>query len=169
MSCYAEVRDMIQDGDLIAVRRKTGFFAKLVRWVSRNPYTHVAIAVWADGRLLVAGMSSSGNVLVPLSQYELAGFDVLDCPVEYAKVRENTFNRLGHHVPYATSELLGILIRRWFKFHFTASKTGLICTSFCISVYRDAGWCSPSLPLSATPGEVVDYLTRSQAIKAQVN
>lgn len=80
MMRYANVRNRIKTGDLVAFRKRAGIFPMLTRWITRSPYTHTAVAVWVIGgnlpRLLVAEANAAGSSLSPLSGYAHIDFDV---------------------------------------------------------------------------------------------
>lgn len=92
---YAEARSQIRTGDLIAVRSTHGGFAALVRWVTKSPYTHTAVALWVCDRLMMVETRILAGI-VPMSQLGDKDFDVIRCPVadpEYVVIE--AFNILG--------------------------------------------------------------------------
>ena len=158
---YDEARSSIENGDLIAVRRKTGLFANLIRLVSGTEYTHVALAVWSENRLFAAGMLGSGDCLVPLSQYAETDFDIFPCPSDHVLAYQSTFSLLGSHIPYSFIDLLTIGIRKLVNLDLGHSKEGMICTAFCTMVYRDAMGSSSRFDLirpDSCPGDLVGLM-----------
>ena len=160
---YDEARSSIENGDLIAVRRKTGFFANLTRVVSETDYTHDAIAVWSENRLFAAGMLGSGNCLVPLSQYSDTDFDIFPCPADRVLAYQSTFSLLGRHIPYSFRDWPTTGIRKLINLDLGHSKEGMICTAFCVQVYRDAMGSRSRFDLSrpdSCPGDLVGLMAK---------
>lgn len=64
---YADARPLIRAGDVLLFRSR-GVVASLIRWAGRSRYSHVGLAVWVYGRLMVAeSRELRGCRLVPLS------------------------------------------------------------------------------------------------------
>jgi len=74
LSTYSEVRPQIKNGDVIMYTGKK-FFARLISWLTRSPYSHAGIAVWWNQRLMVMEAVMKGVRLAPLSRniYEHKG------------------------------------------------------------------------------------------------
>ena len=134
---YAEVRSEIKDGDLVFLRRKTGLLPKLITNVTGEPETHTCIALWVDGRVMVAGMASI-NCLFPLSHYQHLDFDIYPCPSDRVLIRESAFKFLGMEIQYAVTDLVTTAIRMLLSLDFGHSKSKMICTAWVVNVLRDA-------------------------------
>jgi hypothetical protein len=156
---YFEARDKIRTGDLIALRSRRGLFAWVTRLVTQSPYTHTAVALWANERLLVAEAKASGNMLVPLSQYAGTDFDVFPCPVDCAKAEAQAWSYLGLHRGYDIIDLLAIAANRLLGVPLPKrDDEELICSAASASIYRLAGWQPAFLPSIPAPVDVVDAL-----------
>lgn len=166
---YRQARSLIATGDLIAFRGRGHLLQWLIRTVTRSPYTHTAIAVWAgcDGtprhdslfvrhlsgrRLLVAEAKASGAMLTPLSQYDGVDFDVLPCPRE-AKVRVEPllWRIIGQPIPYDVLDLLRIAAHRLFGRPLPAEDNARrVCSALSAEIWLRAGW-QPKIPLPSIP------------------
>jgi hypothetical protein len=162
MSTYSVIRYDIADGDLIAVKCPKTFIQKLITWATQSNYFHVGIAVWSNDRLLVAQMSTSGDNLVPLSQY--ANFDVYKCPVYSGLVTDKIWQILGTFQPYNFKDaiLAGINIR--FNTNIgTPVASSMICSELVKVVYKECGW-YPDFAGIPTPGYVSSKLTLKYSV-----
>jgi hypothetical protein len=156
---YWEARARIKTGDLIAVRARQGVFSALTRWITRSPYTHTGVAVWAGGRLLLAQENEGGCALVPLSQFAGIDFDVFACPVQGAAVELSIWDLLGHPIGYDYLDLLAIAANRLFGLPIPAiDGDGMICSALSATLYLDAGWRPVPLPSVPAPCDVVAAL-----------
>lgn len=161
---YEDVRRMVFDGDLIAVRKRHGLAAWAIRQFTGSPYTHTAIALWLDGGVWVAEMDSTKNVLVPLSQYAGERFEVYRCPVNRAEVRAMLLEHLRTRINYDWRDVLAIGLHHVFNLPLPArDRGGRICSTFAGAVYLACGWAA-SLPMLATPGDVVNALCAAPAL-----
>jgi hypothetical protein len=163
---YEELRRLVQDGDLVAVRSAKSLLGKATQWATRSPYTHTAIALWLDhepgsvlemngSRLLIAEMNGAGNVLIPLSQYADAEFDVFRAPVPGWKVRLAALELLGRKIGYGWAECFYVALNRVFGVPFPEQPSGdEQCAMLSAEIYRRAGW-PASLPTIVAPCDVV--------------
>lgn len=170
---YAQARTLIATGDLIAFRQRGGLLHWLIRRVTRSPYTHTAIAVWAgpEGhphhpgvfkrhhsarRLLVAEAKASGAMLTPLSQYAGVDFDVLPCPREAkVKVEPILWRIIGHPIAYDVLDLLRIAAHRLFRRPLPVRDDARrICSALSAEIWHRAGW-SATLPSIPAPDDIV--------------
>lgn len=153
---YAEARSQIKTGDLIAVRSTHGGFAALVRWFTKSPYTHTAVALWVCDRLLMVETRILAGI-VPMSQLGDKDFDVIRCPVadpEYVFIE--AFNILGMPVDYDVIDLLRIAARLrlgWKGREVDDQRK--VCSALSAAIYRLAGWRPVGLPGIPAPCEVV--------------
>lgn len=153
---YAEARDRIKTGDLIAVRSLGGGLPALTRMVTRSPYTHTGIALWESGRLLLVETRGVA-ALVPLSQYEDSDFDVIDCPVDRQAAYLCVYHLLGRTIRYdfmdllriGAHELLGVPLPE-------ADDELMVCSALSAAIYKSAGWQpSADFPSLPAPRDVV--------------
>ncbi|MDO8933053.1 MAG: hypothetical protein Q7U97_11705 [Rhodocyclaceae bacterium] len=153
---YVEARELINTGDLIAIRATHGGFPALTRWVTKSPYTHTAVALQLAGRLLIAEMNGGGACLVPLSRYSDSDFDVFACPVDRIEATMSMFDLLGLDIGYdfgdlvriGGHELLGIALP-------PRDDDNLVCSALSASIYLHAGWKPAGLPSIPSPRNVV--------------
>lgn len=154
---YDDVRSLIQTGDLIAVRRRSGVLAIATRLVTCRPYTHTGVAVWCGGRLLMAHINGAGCSLVPVSQ--VSCFDVFACPVDRAKVESELWAMLGKRIHYDFIDLVRIFAHLQLGVRLPRIDRGsFVCSSMSAQMYLRAGWQPESLPSIPWPGAVVDAL-----------
>lgn len=156
---YADVRDQIGTGDLIAVRSHRGGLSAITRVVTRSPYTHTAVAIRMGGRLLLAEMNGGGAVLVPASKYADTDFDVFDCPVDRAEVVVAAFDLLGLDIGYDFGDLLRIAGHELLGIALPPTDDGdLVCSALSASIYLHAGLPRGALPSIPAPRDVVAWL-----------
>jgi hypothetical protein len=157
---YANARDEIKTGDLIAVRNRNGLASWLIRQVTRSPYTHTGVAVWVGARLLIAETEQGPASLVPVSQYAGYDFDVFDAPVAPGSgsiARCAVFSVLGARMRYAWSDLVRIWMHEWFFVPLPKpSADARICSSLSELIYQHMGWQPPThAPSLMTPRDLV--------------
>ncbi len=161
---YADARDQIRTGDLIALRKKHGFLPTLTRWVTHSPYTHTAIAVWSgvddNRRLLVAEAKASGGFLTPLSQYADTDFDVFEAPRStLITIEEVIWSILGLPIGYDFADLLRIAAHRLFGLPLPLGDDNLmVCSALSATIWLHAGWQPWFLPSIPAPDDVVAAL-----------
>lgn len=153
---YAEARSQIRTGDLIAVRSSHGGFAALVRFFTRSPYTHTAVALWVCDRLMMVETRILAGI-VPATQLGDRDFDVIRCPVADADyVFIEAFNILGMPVGYDFKDLVRIAARLWLGYKGPeADDESKVCSALSAAIYRLAGWKPAGLPAIPAPCEVV--------------
>jgi len=149
---YENVRNLILDGDLIAVRGRRGIFGIITRFVTNSDYTHNGIAIWLDNGLWLAEINIGGNHLVPMSQLR-DDFDVLNCPADRNLVRTAILEKLRNHKAYGVSDLFRIAARRFFNWNL-GNGNGEVCSEFSMQVYSAAG-ANLTVPKLPTPDEIV--------------
>lgn len=157
---YANVRDHILTGDLIAIRKRTGFLPVLTRWITGAPYTHTAVAVWVGSsgvdRLLVVESNAAGASLSPLSNYRGMDFDVFRCPIDRYKTHASMWRLLGNKIHYDIKDLVRIGLNRLFGVPLPEhDDDNLICSALSVTIYRKAGWRPAYLPSIPAPDDVV--------------
>jgi len=166
---YPNARDLIQSGDLIAVRNRKGLAAWLIKLVTRSPYTHTGVAIWLGGRLMVAETEQGPGSLVPVSQYADVDIDVFSSPIgQVAHVaRSAVFEVLGTRITYAWSDLLRIWLHEWFRIPLPkAQADARICSSLSELIYERMGWKVPAgAPSIMTPRDLVAALKSSPRLE----
>lgn len=156
---YADVRNSIKTGDLIAVKRRDGVFPIATRIVTNSPYTHTGIAIWTGGRLLLAQTNAGGCNLAPLSQEAIYDFDVFECPVNRDKCEAATWAELGSRIPYGFLDCVRIFGYKVFGIPLPKNDgKDLVCSALSARIYMNAGWEPVNLPSIPWPGAVTDQL-----------
>jgi hypothetical protein len=157
---YADVRSSIRTGDLIAVKKRSGFLPVATRIVTGSPYTHTGIAVWAGGRLLLAETNAGGCCVAPLSQEAPYDFDVFDCPIANRNIVEAMiWNMLGTRIPYGYVDLARIAGYKLFAIPLPKQDgSDLVCSALSAKIYIESGWAPVGLPSIPWPGAVADAL-----------
>ena len=170
---YAEARNRIQTGDLIAFRKRGGLLATLTRWVTRSPYTHTALALWVGcgqhRRLLVAEAKASGAFLTPLSQYAEESFDIFRAPGEVASTIEQAlWETLGVPIGYDFADLVRIAANRLIGWPLPEADNVLkICSALSATIWLQAGWHPKRLPSIPAPCDVVAALDAPPALEVR--
>jgi hypothetical protein len=155
---YAQARQYIEDGDLIAVRGRNGLLAHLTRLLSRSPVTHTGIALWMGEALWMVELNSGKNHAIPVSQLDGMPFDVYDPPVpDRAAIRAATIAALRSKISYAFIALpvIGLLNLMQVKVLLHARRL-LVCSGYCVLIYEVAGW--PERTRILSPAELVAQL-----------
>ena len=157
---YAEARNFVRSGDLIAVRSRRTVFDAATRFVTGKPFTHTAVAVWGGfrgvPRLLVAESNGAGGSLSPLSNYADVDFDVFECPVEEAAVERALWKLLGTKIHYDVPDLARIAANRLLGIPLPdRDDSRLICSALSATIYLRAGWRPDGLPSIPAPDDMV--------------
>lgn len=168
---YDDARPMIQTGDLIAVRRRSGPLAIATVIVTNSPYTHTGVALWVgppgDRRLLMAHINGGGASLVPVSQEAEFGFNVYPCPVDRAEVERKIWATIGLRISYSGTDLVYILL--YLKLGLPLPKQGddYICSALSAHLYLLAGWKPANLPAIPWPSAIVAALGASPVVEVR--
>lgn len=157
---YAQARNRINPGDLVAIRKRGTVLAEATRFVCKSPYTHTAVAVWVGcggvRRLMVAEAKASGSFLSPLSQYQGVDFDVFPCPVSHLDAERSLWRLLSAPNHYDGEDLAYIAANRLFGLPLPpADDARKICSSLSAAIYLDVGWRPAGLPSIPAPDDVV--------------
>jgi hypothetical protein len=158
---YELAREMVRNGDLVAIRSRGTVTDQVISGVLGSPYTHTAVALWMsfDGaeRLLVAESNGGGARLVPLSQHAGADFDVFECPTERGAAGRAVLQLLGEPIRYDKGDLVLIAANRLFGVPLPdLDDDRKICSALSASIYLCAGWLPPEgLPSIPAPDDVV--------------
>lgn len=178
MSDYQRARRLIRDGDLIAVRG-SHLIDHLTSAVTRSPYTHTGVAVWADGRLFMADLNSGRNHLTALSA--VADFDVFMAPdgIDRARIRKAVFDWLAAPIDYGMLAfiVIGLKCALGLKV-FIHWRRIIVCSGGSVEIYENAAraqadahqpapaaWLDHTRMLS--PGELAGELRFALAVRAE--
>lgn len=157
---YAEARNLVRTGDLIAIRTRRKLFDVVTSAVTQSPYTHTAVAVWGGfngtERLLVVESNAAGASLSPLSKYDTDDFDVFECPVLAGGAERAVWELLGEKIHYDVGDLARIAANRILGVplpsHDDARK---VCSALSAAIYLRSGWQPEALPSIPAPDDVV--------------
>ena len=160
---FDKLRDTIEDGDVILFRGRTSL-GRLIRWVTRAPYSHAGLAGWWEDRLMVMEAKRAGVVASRLShvvaqyrgQAELfRAVGALD-PSRKAAVAAAR-EELGKH--YATWAVFRIWRRLWFRIPGrhdpTKPREKFVCSGYVNNAWLSGGVSLvPDQKGIPTPGEL---------------
>ena len=159
---YAKARAMVQDGDLLLCSA-TDPFSRLIRWSTKTPWSHIAIAYRIpslDRVMVFEAVEKIGVRTVPLSRFiSMTSGGVHPYPGKILLARDQrvadlpdkkkramfdfAFANLGNH--FAPGEILKIggrlmLGRSGTKMpHFLGAKDEFICSEYVARCYAKAG------------------------------
>lgn len=166
---YATARELIEDGDGIMIRKKSGVLAALTRFFTGKPYTHSGIAVWQEGRLWMTELNSGHNHLVPLSQFASGDFDVYQCPVlDRAAVNEEVMEAMDQIVPYGVLSFIVIGLCEKLGLSTATYRGALqrvyVCSGYVVLVWNRCGWAFNNRLVS--PGKLASQLVLKLEVRA---
>lgn len=176
MSNYSDVRHLIQDGDLIAVRGNHAI-DKLTSAVTGSPYTHTGVAAWLDNRLFMADLNSGRNHLTAVSCVE--DFDVFTPPVglDRALIRAAVFEWLAAPIDYGMLAFIVIGLKsalrikaavHWRKI-VVCSGGSVMIFELAASLMKAAGLAPPAAWIEHTrmlaPGDLASELQWALAVR----
>jgi hypothetical protein len=159
---YDDARPHIATGDLIAVRRRSGWLAKATRLITESDYTHTGVALWVgppgDRRLLMAHINGGGASLVPVSQESGFGFDVYASPVPADAIERAIWSTIGVRIAYSIADLFRIAAHIKLGTRLPQQGTEYICSALSAHLYLLAGWLPVNMPSIPWPGAIVAAL-----------
>lgn len=169
---YFDVRDQIQNGDVLLFRGSLLHSRIIQRW-TRSVYSHVGLALWirTDGvkRLMVIeAMEGRGVQLFPLSEYLQRGdhvdwFAITEKSIQRDKVVAWAMARLGRDYasPWQFLRSFGFLTKRIANYLGLPTKVDhnrWFCSWFAAQALRAGGWVPPANerlpPELYTPGDI---------------
>lgn len=140
---YTLARNLICNGDLIAVRGRTGLLAPFTRYFTRSDYTHVGVAFWMDGGLWLSEINGGHNHAIPLSQLAGVDFDVYQRPdgitgkAVQGAIRAALRERI--HYGYLSLPVIGFI--NFFRIKaFIHARQIVSCAGYSVMTYEMAGW-----------------------------
>lgn len=145
---YEGARLRIRNGDVIAWRGQS-CIGRLIRLVTGEPYSHVALALWVHGRLMaVEAVEGRGVVMRPISQ-RLPVYWVSSDEIAQPNWRQ-VLGRLGQDYSYGDAIRAGLGLR--------PIHVGWQCAEFVVEAFANRGIHGSKLPGAPTPGSVVKWL-----------
>lgn len=146
---YAEVRDSIQSGDLLAWRGES-LISRLIRHWTASPWSHVGVAWRFRGRLFVLEAREGRGVTIRAASHALP-FHHINTGVKWTDAAEAlALAQLGK--PYSYSDFvragLGLKLN---------DPTGDICSEYAAFVIAAADPHRNHYPATPTPGKLVEH------------
>lgn len=144
---YPDIREQIQDGDILLFRG-TSWFSRLLRWGMRSPYSHSGILGWWNGRLMVleavpTGVMASRMSLIVQQYSGQVELWTTDDPLSRAEVIRAAQLLIGKR--YSKFKLLRNLRRLIFGRDRVeapdpeAAPEDFVCSEFVSRVWRAGG------------------------------
>lgn len=139
-SSYDEVRDVIQDGDIVFIKGSWRSIPQsLIMFFTKSDIYHVGVAFWMNtnsGRrlMLVEASGKSQRRIVNLGYYANYKMCVLSSPVKWEDIEDQAFMKIGYE-KYGFIEAAYIGLRetmfRLFKLKLPATDLPFeVCSSF---------------------------------------
>lgn len=166
---YDQARSLIQTGDTIAVKGKSGLLALATAFFTRSEYTHVGIAFWMGGALWMFEINSGRNHAIPLSQLRDTDFDVFCRPAELSEesILHSVLANLRDKVDYGFLAIPVIGLLEYLKIKLVVNwRKVLVCSGIAVKVYEDAGWPARSRVIS--PRALTEMLTLRLPVSAHL-
>jgi hypothetical protein len=149
ISRYEEVRLQIKNGDVFMYKGKK-IFSRLIRWLTKSPYSHAGIAVWWNERLMVMEAVMRGVRVAPLSRniYQHKGnIEWFSCKKEIAeedRLRMVIFaqEELGKSYARWKAVLFGLKVlfkRDLNKKDELRMENKLFCSQYVAQIYNSIG------------------------------
>lgn len=138
---YHDDRDLIETGDMIAVREATSWHARLTQIVTFSPYTHEGAAIWREGDLYLAEVNGGRNHLTAIEHW--SDYDVYERPdqLDPVAVENSTLRWLRQTVAYnfLAFVLIGLmeLLRVRAFVHWRRKQ---VCSGAVVAIFEGAGW-----------------------------
>lgn len=149
MSLYADHRNTIKSGDLIAFRARD-FWGRMIGYFTRSAHSHVAVAWRFRGRLFLLEAKEGQGVQIRAAS-EALPFDHITTHAFWDDhIEEDALMYLGK--PYAWLDLMNVGVG------LEPSADGMICSEYCAKVIRpvlEDAW--QAMPKSPTPANLVEH------------
>lgn len=136
---YSEGRALIGNGDIVFVKGKRNFLARLIRFATRSHYSHAGIAFWAniggrDRLMIVEAQGGTRRRILNLSFYSGSELVIVKAPRAWEEYQEEAVERIGK-VEYGWTDAIYVGIRELFLKYFhiklpRANFGGEICSEF---------------------------------------
>jgi hypothetical protein len=112
---YEQARNLIQDGDLVFVKKGKSIWSKLTQLVTKSDVYHCGIAFWVrdpvyKSRLFIVEAFRGGRRIVSLSSYAKHPIDIIGSPISWEKNCDEVLDNTGL-VPYSIPEYVWIGLR----------------------------------------------------------
>lgn len=167
---YDQARDLIQDGDIIFIANKKGFFSSVVRWATKSRFSHCNIAFWVDVQgvkrlLVVEAQGGTKRRIINLSyyvDYMDASLYVVTPPRPWPSVTSLALAKVGDiQYNYVEAIYVGLRDFLWHSLRIkipARSFTGEICSEFIANVF--------GLPIQdPSPEDIYNALMQTQELR----
>ena len=149
ISGYEEVRLQIKNGDVFMYKGKK-IFPRLIRWLTKSPYSHAGIAVWWNERLMIMEAVMRGVRVAPLSRsiyHHKGNVEWFSCKKEIAeedRVRMVIFAQEELGKSYARWKAVLFGLRVLFKRDLSEKdelrmENKLFCSQYVAQIYNSIG------------------------------
>jgi len=146
---YAQARDQIKNGDVLMYKGR-GLISSVIRWVTRSPYSHAALATWWNQRLMVMEAKGQGVIVNPTSRSILhyrGDVEWFSCKKEISeddRLRMVTFaqEELGKSYGRWKAIILGLkilFIHDFEKKDRLKREKKLFCSEYVAQIYNSIG------------------------------
>lgn len=141
---YEEVREKIQDGDIVFIRDKKGIWSKIIRFFTKSKFSHAGIAFWMSSGghrrlMIVEAQGGAKRRIVNLSYHSEGKYVIIEGPKPWSDVNHIALDKLNK-VSYGYFEALYVGIREFLLKYFDIKLKqfgfpGEICSEFIANVY----------------------------------
>jgi len=114
---YKKIRNCTQTGDLICYNNNT-FFGKIIRCITKQQATHIAICLWIERRLFILEALEWKGVIMSLASSRLTKWNIVSIRrkkgnFSKTKVLERGLSKLGMQYDWYIN--FGLLLKKVFK------------------------------------------------------
>lgn len=144
MYSYEEVRNKVQDGDIIFIRDKKGIFSKIIRFFTKSKFSHAGIAFWMSSGghrrlMIVEAQGGAKRRIVNLSYHSDGKYLAIAAPKSWSSINHNALEKLNK-VSYGYLEAIYVGFREFLLKYFDIKIKmfgfpGEICSEFIANVY----------------------------------
>ena len=166
---YEKIREVVKTGDPIGVSGN-GFFGKVIKFITSEKFTHVALFVWQENSLWVYEfVEGKGYQCTPASQwFELRSGQEIWVGKAPTTVRENpdlvwqavnSFRKQRHKQHYGIISLLIVAIAQLTRKNLPTYFK--VCSTFVQFVWES---CGHEFTMTADPGNILRIASEEDAL-----
>jgi len=143
MTTYEEIRDQIEDGDLVFVGKIKGdLLGAIVKLVTKSEFVHTGIAFWMKSnngtrRLFIVEAHQGGRRIVSLSSYSQRHICIVKAPTEWSAIEQIAIEKTGV-VPYGYLDYIDVGLKELFDIN-TQDRKGEICSEAVAKTLKAGG------------------------------
>lgn len=166
---YEDFRKKAKTGDVLGVKGDK-LFGKLIKWITKEEYTHVALLVWhGNGLWVYEFVERLGYQCMPASQwfdlrqgqkifFGRAPLAVTSNPIAVMQAASN-FRATVYRQHYGIITLIKVALAQWFK---VKIKTHFeVCSTFVEEVWVACGY--NDFKMTPDPGNIMKHASRLYA------